>query len=116
MRMDLSMRCRNISVDSVPGPPKPPKPFKEPLTAVAEAVQAVEEMDWRLPVDLGVRVAVDPVNIAYHDPKSGHKLALSDLVFRFDAPSLAYKPITGGLRGDLAVDGHPLKTVSFSAD
>jgi translocation and assembly module TamB len=116
MRMDLSIRCRNISAESAPGPPKPPTPFKEPLTAIAEAVQTFEGMDWPLPVDLGITMAVDPVNLAYHDPKSGRRLALGNLAFHFEAPSLADKPIIVDLRSNLAVDGHPLKTISLSAD
>jgi len=116
MRVDLSLRCRNISAESAPGPPSPPKPYKEPLTAIAEALQQFEGMNQPLPIDLGTALAVEQVNLAYRDPKSGRELKLGNLAFRFAMPSLADKPITAELRSNLAVDGHPLETISLSAD
>lgn len=116
MRVDLSLHCRNISVEAAPGPPKRPQPYKEPLTAIAEAVQSFEKMDWPLPVDVGVKVVVEPVHLAFRDPKSGRSLSLENLAFRFDMPSLADKPIAAELRSDLTVDGHPLEALMLHAD
>ena len=115
-RMDLSLRSRNITAEAAPGPPKPPKPYQEPLTAIAEAVQKFQKMDFPLPLDLGVKVAVEPVNLAYSDPKSGRNLRLENLAFLFDMPSLADKPIVVELRSDLSVNGHRLESLSLNAD
>ncbi len=116
LRVDLALRCRTISAEAAPGPPAPPKPYKEPLTAIAEGLQKFERMDWPLPLDLGVTIAVEPVNLAYRDPKSGRSLKLGDLAFRFAMPSLADKPIITELHGKLSVDGHPFEELSFSGD
>lgn len=116
IRVDISLLCRNISAESAPGPPSPPKPFKEPLTAIAEALQQFEGMNRPLPIDLGAALAVEQANLVYRDPKSGRELRLGNLAFRLAMPSLADKPIAAELHGNLSVDGHPLETISLSAD
>lgn len=116
LRMDISLRCRNISAESAPGPPKPPPPFKEPLTAIAEAVQSLDGMEWPLPLDLGVRWALDQVTVVHRDPKSGRAVVLRNLAVRCEMPSLADKPIVARLHGSLAVDGHRLEGLSLSVD
>jgi translocation and assembly module TamB len=111
-RLDLALRVRTVSLDLAPGPPKPPKPpkpYKEPLTALAEAVQKLERLDFPLPVDVGVRVEVLPVRVAYRDPRSNRSLTVNDLSWRLDMPSLADRPIETELHGELAVDGHRLE-------
>src|SRR6185369_11859681 len=81
LRLDLLLQVRTAAAELAPGPAKPPKPYKEPLTALAEAVQQFAEMDWPLPIDLGVQMAVEPVNLAYRDPQSGRTLALGNCAF-----------------------------------
>lgn len=114
-RLDLNLRITNVAVQMEPGPPQPPKPFKEPLNAIAEALQRVETIDWPLPIDLGITMAVDPVNLRFTDPKSGRTLVLNNSVFHFDMPSLADQPVTTELSGDLAVDGRQ-ESLSVKAD
>jgi hypothetical protein len=116
VRVDLSLLISRLSVDAAPGPAKPPKPYQEPLTAIAEAVQKFQGLDWPLPLDLGVKVALQPARLSYTDPGSGRNLQLDNLAFSFDMPSLADKPIVIDLKSDLAVDNHPLESLSFSAD
>ncbi len=116
VRVDLDVRIRTVTADLAPGPPTPPKPYKEPLTAIAEVLQKFEKMSWPLPLDLGVKVAIDPVKLAYTDPRSGRTMTLDNLRLRFDMPSLADKPIKAELRGGLTVDGHRLEPLEVTAD
>jgi hypothetical protein len=115
-RVDLSLRVRSVSAELAPGPPPPPKPYREPLGALADALQQFEAMDWKLSIDLGVQVTVDPVLLGYRDPQSGQKLTLSNCSFRLDLPSLADQPINLELRGDLDLAGHRLQALAFKAD
>jgi len=115
-RVDLSLRVHSVAAELAPGPPQPPKPYREPLGALADALQQFEGMDWKLPIDLGVQVTVDPVHLAYRDPQSGQKLTLSNCSLRLDLPSLADQPIALELRGDLDLAGHRLEALAFKAD
>lgn len=125
LHFDLTFRCRDLTAETAPAPslpatphpsPTPPPPAQEPLTALAEALQNFERTDWPLPVDLAVSVAVGPARLACRDAQSGRSLALDNLAFRFDALSLADKPVTVDLRSDLAVDGHPLESIALAVE
>ncbi|MEI6206615.1 MAG: hypothetical protein WCP20_07530 [Desulfuromonadales bacterium] len=116
MRIDLELRIRTVTAELAPGAPKPPEPYREPLTAIAEALQRFEKMDWPLPLDLGAQVTIEPVNLVYVDPETGRKLTLDNFVLRFSMPSLADQPVTAELRGDMAVDGHRLEALTLTAD
>lgn len=116
VRADLELRIGTVTLELAPGPPKPPKPYKEPLTAVAEALQRFEKISWPLPLDLGVKVAIEPVNLVYSDPRSGRKIALDNFMLRLNMPSLADYPIKAELRGGLAVDGHRQEALEITAD
>jgi len=115
-RVDLSLRVSSVVAELAPGPPQPPKPYREPLGALADTLQQFEGMDWKLPIDLGVQVTLDPVHLAYRDPQSGQKLTLSNCSLRLDLPSLADQPIALELRGDLDLAGHRLEALAFKAD
>ena len=118
-RVDLALRVRSVVSELAPGPPKPPeppKPYREPLGAIADALQQFEGLDWKLPIDLGVQVTVDPVHLTYRDPKSGQKLTLSNCSFRLDLLTLADQPIALDLRGDLDLAGHRLEALSLRGD
>ena len=118
-RVDLFLRLHSVAAELAPGPPKPPeppKPYREPLGAIADALQQFEGLDWKLPIDLAMQVAVDPVHLAYRDPQSGRQLTLSNCSFRFDLPSLADQPIALDLRGDLDIAGHRLEALSLRGD
>ena len=115
-RVDLSLRVGSVAAELAPGPPKPPKPYREPLSALADALQQFEALDWPLPIDLGVKLAVDPVNLVYRQPQSGQNLTLSNCSLRFDAPSLADAPVALEVRGDLDVGGHRIEALSLQAD
>ena len=116
LRVDLDLRISSVAADLAPGPPKPPKPYKEPFTSLAEAVQRFQGMDWPLPLDLGVRIRIEPVTVVYFDPKSGRRLTLSNFTTRLDMPSLADQPVRAEVRGDLALDGHRLEGIALTAD
>lgn len=116
VRVDLDVRVHTVTADLAPGPPPPKKPYKEPLTAIAEGLQKFEKMSWPLPLDLGVKVAIDPVNLAYTDPRSGRIMTLDNFRLRFDMPSLADQPIRTELGGGLVVDGHQIESLELTAD
>ena len=118
-RVDLTLRVASVQGELAPAPPKPPpapKPYREPLSALADALQQFEGLDWKLPLDLAVQVSVEPVDLSYHDPQSGRKLALSNGSLRLDLPSLADRPIALDLHGDLNLDGHRLEGISLKGD
>jgi translocation and assembly module TamB len=118
-RIDLSLRVHSVAAELAPGPPqplKPQKPYREPLGALADALQQFEGLDWKLPIDLGVQLAVDPVRLAYRDPKSGQEVTLSNGSLNLDLPSLADQPIALDLRGDLDLAGHRLEALSLKGD
>lgn len=116
VRVDLAVRVRTVTAGLAPGPPKPPKPYREPLTAIAEAIERFTGLDWPLPIDVGVKVAVEPVDLAFRDPQTGRRLTLGNGSLRFHMPSLADQPLAADLRGNLAVDGHRLEDLALKAD
>ena len=115
-RLDLVLRVSSLAVQLAPGPPKPPKPYQEPLTALAKGLQQFEALDWYLPVDLGLSLSLAPVQIGYHDPKSGRQLALKNASLRCEVPSLADRPVALELHGDLEWAGKPLQPLSFKGE
>ena len=115
-RVDLLLRLRSVTAELAPGPPAPPKPYREPLTAIAEALQRFEKLDWPLPLDLGAKLEVEPVNLSYSDPQTGRKLSLKNGTLHCDAPSLADLPVAVQLHGDLDLAGHRLEALSLTAD
>ncbi len=117
-RVDLLLRVDGVSADLAPGPPKPPpaQPARDPLTAIAKAIQQLEAMDKSLPLDLGLQVAIGPLHLKFRDPKTGRTLVLDRGDIRLAMPSLADRPITAGVRGDLTVDGRTLEGLSLSAE
>src|SRR6185369_10302659 len=115
-RVDLVLRVTGVAAELAPGPPKPPAPYQEPLTAFAEALQKFQALDWPLPLDLALQVAIDPVQASYRDPQSRRQLELQHAALFVEVPSLADRPITAKLRGDLVVDGHRIEALSASVE
>lgn len=113
--IDLTVKIQNVRAELAPGPqkPKPPPPAKDPLTALAEAIQRIHTLDLPLPVDLRLLVEATPLQVAYHAP--GNDLLLKDFSFRFSMPSLADKPITAELDGSVLVDGRDQGKVGLKA-
>lgn len=116
--VDLAISIRNVRADLAPGPPKPPPPptGKDPLTALAEAIQRFQGLDIPLPVELRVMVEAAPLQLSYRAPASGKLLQIQDFLFRFAMPSLATKPVTVEFDGRVSVDGRKTGNVSFKAE
>ncbi|HEY6837536.1 MAG TPA: hypothetical protein VI389_02205, partial [Geobacteraceae bacterium] len=114
-RVALALRVRDVQADLAPGPPKKKPPKKDPLTALAEAVQQVEKLDWPLPVDVKVTADVAPVRITYRDPASSHRLALEDFAWHLAMPSLATLPIETKVSGRVTSDDRGLPPLTVSA-
>jgi translocation and assembly module TamB len=116
VQIDLLMRVRSLAAQLAPGPPAPPKPYQEPLSALAKSLQQFEALDWPLPIDLSLQLAVDPVNLSYRDPKTGQRLTLGNGSLHLEAPSLADRPIALEMGGDLDLAGHRIEALSLKAD
>jgi hypothetical protein len=115
-RIDLSLRVGSLTAELAPGPPQPPKPYREPLSAIAQGLQQFEGLDWPLPIDLGVQVALDPVQLSYLDPQTGRKVTLKNGSLHLDLPSLAVAPVAFEMRGDLDLAGQRLEALSLRAE
>jgi len=115
--VSVKLRIKKVAAELAPGPEKPSekKPVKDPLTQIAEAVQKFQAMDWPLPVDVRMSVEADPMTVEYADPASGRRIAMKDLAFRLDMPSLAWLPIETSLSGRVAVGDAKPEKVRFSA-
>ncbi len=113
----LAVKVRNLQADLAPGPPKPKpkKPTKDPLTAIAEAVQQFEQLDWSLPVDLRLAIDCAPLTLSYHDPATGRTLKLDDATFSIAMPSLSAKPITMAASSRLTLNGRQLQPLQLKA-
>lgn len=114
--IDLAIRIRNVRAELAPGPKKPPPPSaKDPLTLVAESIQRIQGFDLLLPLDLRVTLEAAPVQVVYRTPAPGKQLRLRDFSFRFAMPSLAAKPISAAVTGQVVMDGREAGNVSVSA-
>ncbi|MDD2309033.1 MAG: hypothetical protein PHH91_05570 [Desulfuromonadaceae bacterium] len=113
--IDLTILIRNVRAELIPVPKKAPlpPPAKDPLTLLAESIQRIQELDFPLPVDLRVMVEVAPLQIVYRAP--GKQLRLEDFSFRYAMPSLAARPITAELNGQVSADGREMGRVSLNA-
>ena len=114
LTLSLAAKVRDVRAELAPGPPRP-KPAKDPLTALAEAVQKVQGLDFPLPVDVRVTAEVAPLRVVYRGSVAGRDLRLDDFAFRLDLPSLSEKPIVTEMAGRMALADRQLGQVRLKA-